>query len=887
MTSRLRGLREWLQRLLGTVRGGRPDEDLEEELRAHAALAAEAGTRERRSIDSALEALRDQRGLPWLDALKSDAIFGWRQIARHRAVSAASVLTLGLAIGATIAAFRIVDAVLLRPLPVADADRLFYLQVSYVDSRGEPDTREDFDYPTFVAYRDLLARAADVMVVGMSSPQDTMVGDGQQAERVLRQFVSGNVFGTFGLTPAVGRLIGPSDDTAGAHPVAVVSYDYWTRRFHQDPRVVGTVLRFGDRVFEIVGVSPQTFIGTEPGLVPDVFVPAISNADALNSPGWSWFLIWVRAKPGVSPEQVRQVLQADFDRDHQARLKGFSSDTPRTTIEAFLSETISLRPAAHGASPIQKHLGSPLLILMALVGLVLVMACATVGNLLTGQTLSRAKEMALRVSIGAGRARLMQLVLVESAMLAIGAAALGALVAWWAAPAVLAMIEPIEIPVRLVLDFDWRLASFGAVVAVLVTALFGFAPALRASSVTPVTALKGDDARQSRRVIKSLLVVQMTFCAFVLFAAGLFRATFDRLSSQSFGLSYDHVLALAVDARDDDSRTAHWLQLADAVRQLPGVDSAAVAGWPLLSQNGWQRTVRGGDRGADARPEYMLGVSPAFFRTLHIDLLEGRDFRSADAAPRLDSASQPVAGVGIVNLAFAQRYFGGRNPVGERVLVRQEKDVDAPLAIIGLVSDTAYRTVRERMRPIVFVPYSGVGEGTLLVRVAGEPAAFGQTLARTLRREWAGARPREMRPARDVIDTQMVVERLLARLTGSLATLALLLAGIGLYGVVNDAVIQRRREIGLRMALGAQATDIVRHVTIGSLVLVSVGLIAGVGAGVAFGRLIGALLFQVTPTDPVALAPPLAILATVFAMASLPPAIRAIRTDPTETLKRE
>ena len=356
--------------------------------------------------------------------------------------------------------------------------------------------------------------------------------------------------------------------------------------------------------------------------------------------------------------------------------------------------------------------------------------------------------MALRVSIGAGRARLMQLVLVESAMLALGASALGALVAWWAAPAVMSMIEPIEIPVRLVLDFDWRLASFGAVLAVLVTALFGFAPALRASSVTPVTALKGDDARQSRRMIKSLLVVQMTFCAFVLFAAGLFRATFDRLSSQSFGLSYDHVLALAVNARDDDGRTAHWLQLADAVRRLPGVDSAAVAGWPLLSRNGWQRTVRGGDRGADARPEYMLGVSPDFFRTLHIDLLEGRDFRSGDAGPRLDNANQPVAGVGIVNVAFAQRYFGGRNPVGERVLVRQAKDVDVPLDIIGLVSDTAYRTVRERMRPIVFVPYSGVGEGTLLVRVAGEPAAFGQTLARTLRREWAGARMRDMRPAK-------------------------------------------------------------------------------------------------------------------------------------------
>jgi predicted permease len=726
---------------------------------------------------------------------------------------------------------------------------------------------------------------ADTMVVGMSHPQDVAIGSSHDTERTLRQFVSGNVFGVFGLTPASGRLIGGSDDVVGAHPVAVLSYDFWTRRFRRDTGAVGTVLRFGDRAFEIIGIAPKDFIGTEPGLVPDVFIPSAANTEALNSPGWEWFLMWVRPRPGVGSEQIRQVLQADFDREHQARLKGFSSDTPRNTIEAFLSERIALRPAGHGASPIKKHLGGPLMILMALVGLVLVMACATVGNLLTGQALSRSREMALRVSIGAGRLRLMQLVLVESAMLALAASALGAIVAWWAAPAVMSMIEPIEIPVRLVLNFDWRLAAFGAGVAVFVTALFGFAPALRASSVAPVTALKGTDARQSRRVIKSLLVVQMTFCAFVLFAAGLFHATFDRLSSQSFGLSYDHVLTVEADARNDEQRAMHWLEVMREARRLPGVESAAVAGWPLLSQNGWTMTVRGG--AVEPRPEHFLGISQGFFSTLHIDLLEGRDFRSGDVAPRLDASNQPVAGVGIVNAAFAQRYFGGRSPIGQRIAVRQAKDVDAPLDIIGMVSDTAYREVRETMHPIVFVPYGAIGSGILLVKTAGDPLALGPTLTRMFQREWPDARLRQLRAARDYIDTQMVVERLLARLTAAFATLALLLAAIGLYGVVNDAVIQRRREIGLRMALGAQARDIVRHVTVGSLVLVGIGLCAGLGAGIAFGRVIGSLLFQVTSTDVSALAPPLLILATVFALASLPPSIRAVRTDPTETLRTD
>jgi predicted permease len=878
-------LREWWARLLGTFRAGRPDDDLEEEIRLHAELAEDPSPH---SVDRAIEALRDQRGLPRLEALIADAVFGWRQIRRHAAVSVVAVVSLGLAIGATASAFRIVDAVLLRPLPVSDPDRLSFLQLSYVDSQGQPGTREDFDYPTYQAYARILEDSADVMVVGMSNPIEADIGPDRDSERVLRQFVSGNFFGTLGLQPSLGRLIAPADDTGpGAHPVMVLSYDYWTRRFHQDPHVVGAAIHLGDQPYDVIGVAPADFIGTEPGLVPDLFIPATMNRDALNAHGWSWFTMWVRPKPGIEPEQLRQILQADFDREQQAQLKGFSSDTPRETIDRFLAQHIVLRPAGHGVSPVQKHLGTPLIILTAIVALVLVMACATVGNLLTGLAIARAKEMALRVSIGAGRGRLIQMMFVESAMLALGAFALGALVSWWTPPAVMSMIEPIEIPIRLVFDLDWRLVAFSAVLAIFVTGLFGFAPALRASSVSPVTALKGGDAARSRRAVKSLLVVQMTFCAFVLFAAGLFKTTFDRLSSQAFGFSYDRVLALVVDARDDRPRAGRWMQMRETAARLPGVESAAVAGWPLLSDNGWNVTIHGGDRVADSQPAHGLGVSTGFFATLGIGLVEGRDFRSGDVAPALDAANHPVAGVGIVNEAFARYYFAGRSPVGRRVSMRQAKDVDAPLDIIGVVADTAYRHVREPMRPIVFVPYGNVGEGVLLVRSASEPLALAPTLGRLLRRQWPEARVRELRPATDFIATQMVVERLLARLTGVFAGLGLLLAGIGLFGVVNDAVIQRRKEIGVRIALGARSLDVARHVTFGALVLVGLGLVAGIGGGVAFGRVVAALLFQVTPTEPGAIVRPFVILAFVFALASLPPIIRAIRTDPVETLRND
>ena len=280
-------LREWWARLLGTFRAGRPDDDLEEEIRLHAELASNTSPH---SVDRAIEALRDQRGLPRLEALIADAVFGWRQIRRHAAVSVVAVVSLGLAIGATASAFRIVDAVLLRPLPVSDPERLSYLELSYVDSQGQPDTREDFDYPTYRAYARILEGSADVTVVGMSNPIEAGIGPLRDNERVLRQFVSGNFFGTLGLQPSLGRLIAPADDAApGAHPVMVLSYDYWTRRFHRDPQVVGAVIHLGEQPYDVIGVAPADFIGTEPGLVPDLFVPATMNTDALNANGWSWW----------------------------------------------------------------------------------------------------------------------------------------------------------------------------------------------------------------------------------------------------------------------------------------------------------------------------------------------------------------------------------------------------------------------------------------------------------------------------------------------------------------------------------------------------------------------------------------------------------------------
>ncbi len=426
----------WTKRFCNVFRQRRLNRELEEEFAAHIEEAIERGSsaeEARKAFGNVLqhrEYSRDVRLLPWLDSLASDIVFGWRQLNKRRATSAAAVLSLALALGATTAVFRLVDAVLLRALPVAEPERLSYLATSFIDREGRPDYSDDFDYPTFRRYRDLVKDRADLMVVGMAARQDALLPSGGEPERINRQFVSGNVFGVFGLQPTLGRLLAPYDDlTPGGHPVAVLSYDFWTRRFARDPNILGKTFRIGNDRFEIVGVGPKGFIGTEPGELTDIFFPAMMNAQAINSPGWSWFRIWMRPRPGRTAEQVRQILQAGFLREQLEQ-----------------GQRLLLLPAAAGASNLQRQYRRPLLILALLVVLVLLVACANAGNLLTAQAAARAREMALRVSIGAGRWRLIQLVLVESALLAAAASALGALFAGWSAPLVVSMLRMPEDP---------------------------------------------------------------------------------------------------------------------------------------------------------------------------------------------------------------------------------------------------------------------------------------------------------------------------------------------------------------------------------------------------------------------------------------------------------
>ena len=877
----------WITRLGNVFRRERIDREIDEELASHLEEAMEHG----RSAEEACRALggmlhhheqsRDLKLLPWLDSLAADDVFGWRQLNKRRAVSVAAILSLALAMGSVTTVFRLVDALLLRTLPVAEPQRLFFLSAELTG--GDNDY---FDYPTFVQYREAVKDRADLMVVGGTVPQDVVFGSSGEAEKVHRQYFSGNVFGVFGLHPALGRLLLLADDRApGVGPVAVLSYEYWARRFNRDPRVLGETFRMGDDRFEIIGVAPKGFTGTEPGEAADIFVPATMNVEALDKPGWEWFRIWVRPKTGYSPEQILQPLQAAFLRHLQAGIVR-DAQTPKGWEAAYLRQTLSLHPAAAGASDAQKEYRRPLLILTVLVALVLLVACANVGNLLTAQGTARAREMALRVSIGAGRGRLLQLVLVESALLALMAAMAGTWFGWWSAPFVVSMLHVPDDPLRLTLGGGWRDPLFGFLMAFAVTVLFGLVPALRASGVKPISALRGEDEpRSRRRVMSALLAAQIAFCVLVQFVAGLFVTTFERLSNRPLGFAPEHILAL--DTAAEKAQPAQlWTQLADQLRAVPGVQSVAVASWPLLSLNRASTSVRLPGRMVEPVHSYILGASPGFFETMRIPATSGRDFRPGDLPPREDESGQTQPGVAIVNEAFARTYFRGLDPVGRSVFINGGGGIRAD--IVGVVGDAVYADVRETIRPTIYIPLSVKRPNeTFMVRTAGDPRALALTLSRAISKARPDFRVHTTNTQHQFIVWQTLRERLLAALSLFFAVVALVLAAGGLYGVLNYAVAERRREIAIRMALGARPAQVVRGVAAGPMAVVCLGFAGGLAAGLACSRFIESLLFEVRSTDPGALAVPFAALLGAALLAAFPPAIRAVEIDPARMLRSE
>ncbi len=881
-----------LSRITNLFRSGRLSREIDEELESHIQEAIEHGrdpAEARRAFGSILrhrEESRDIRLIPWLDSLRADVVFGWRQLRRNRVTSVAAVLSLGLAIGACTAAFRLMDALLLRPLPIAAPDRLYVIGRRGIDPGGNFRISESGEYPLFQRVREAAKNEAEFIAVSYADRADITYASDEETERVWRQYVSGSMFRCFGLRPALGRLLTEADDlTPRAHPYAVLSYSYWVRRFGRDPNVIGRSFRMGNDQLQIVGVVEKRFTGTEPGTMIDIFIPTMMN-EGVTHADWSWFRPLVQVRPGVALGPLRDKLQVIYQAFQEERAKSWTAQT-RQFLDRFLHQTVVLEPAGSGASFMQKNYRQAMIALGVLVALVLLIACANVANLMIAQAASRAREMAMRVSLGAGRWRLVQLVLVESAWLGGLAASLGACFAWWSAPFVASRINPADNPARLVLPADARVVCFSLVLTIIVTLFFGLIPALRASSVLPASALKGGEDPHSRhRLTYGLVAAQVAFCLLVTFAAGLFVNTFERLANQPTGFSAERLLVLDTVGRRPQSPIA-WREVTEHLRQVPGVQSAALCGWPLLSGNGWNGFIWTQGKPSEVLA-YFLAVSPGWIETMKIPLLAGRDLRPGDTYP----------GVAVVNEAFVRQFFRDGHAVGQ-TFERENGDgrTRTRLQIIGIVADARYRNMREPITPTVFVPFESVdqtgtpspkGGGALVVRTsAWNPMAMASILRREVSRAQPELRVSTIHTQQELVEQHTVRERLLALLAIFFAAVALLLAAVGLYGVLHYSVVQRRREIGIRIAIGATAGEIARRVTARIFSMVLLGAAAGLALGITTVRYVTPLLYQVRATDWIVLAVPAVTVTAAAVVAALPAVIHAIRIDPVKMLRVE
>jgi len=882
-------------RIANVFRSGRLNSEIDEEFASHIEEAIASGRdpeEARRAFGSALrqrESSRDVRLAAWLDSLRADSIFGWRQLQRHKVASAAAIVSLALAIGACTTAFRLIDALLLRPMPVSDPQRLYVVAFTGGGVAGGPGEWDSASYPMFERMRDAVSRSADLIAVSYMDWADVSWGSEEEIEKAHLQYVSGRMFPLFGLKPEAGRLLtGDDDRKPSVHPFAVLSYDYWTRRLARDKGVVGRRLRRGETLFEIAGVAPKGFTGTETGTVTDIFVPMMMKPAAmLASRNNFWLRIFARLNQGVLPDPVYDRLRATFRQIQVERARTFVNIT-QAQLRRHFEERLLFEPAAAGRSNLQREYRRPVATLALLVGLVLLIACANVSNLMMARATARTKEMALRVSIGAGRGRLVQLLIVECAWLAVLASGIGELFAWWAGPFLIARINPADNPARLELAYDGRLFAFSLALAVGVALLFGLAPALRASGIKPAGALKGgEDPHGRRRVMHALIGVQVAFCFVVLFVAGLFITSFERLSNQPTGFSADRILNLQTIATRPQP-VAYWNQLGDALRAAPGVERVALTLWPMMSGEASAMPVSiNGAPPAEAQSD-LLTVSPGWFETMKIPLINGRDFRADDANP----------GVAIVNRAFAREYFNGEDPVGKWFERLGGKSNRVRLQIVGFVPDVRSRdNPRWPIRPTAYVPFqerdaAGAwrpeGRGTFVVRTAApDPLTLAPALRKLVNQWRPGFHVDNIRTQLEINRACTIRERLLASLALFFAIVALTLGGVGLYGVLDYSVLQRRREIGVRLAIGARAIDIARGVAAEIFLAVALGAAAGVLLGAASARYVASLLYEVKATDVTRLATPALGILGIVLIASLRPVLRALRIDPAETLRVE
>jgi putative ABC transport system permease protein len=802
-------------------------------------------------------------------------------------VTAVAVLSLALGIGANTAIFSLVNSLLLRTLPVANPQRLALVSVS-----ANTTYRPPFSYATFDRIRQHSQSFAGALAFSNRGKATLTVGG--ESLTVDRFFVSGDFFDTLGLSPLIGRLLTPADDvpSGGTNgPMAVIGYKLWQERFGGAASVIGASVTLNRTAVTIVGVTPADFFGVEVGSTFDMILPIKTNL-----PGSAfdddvpWLSIMLRLKPGMSIASGTAALRA-----LQPQIR--AGALPKRFQSVFLSDPFTLEPAGAGISTLRERFERPLVAILVVVALVLLIACANIANLLLARGAARRHEWSVRLALGASRWHLVRQLLAESVVLAGLGAMLGLAFANWAARLMVAQLSTSTVPIALNLSLDWRVLGFTATTMVAAVVLFGIAPGVRATRVVPVDALrehKGVSRAADGPMGGGLIVAQVALSLLLVVAAGLFVRTFQRLAGAPLGFDRDRLLLATITAPTvpGADRKALYHRLVRAASSVPGVAHAGgslnppIAGF-LVGDT--LVTPPGVMPAPDAEAvSQSMDITPDALASYGTPILAGRDFDDRD--------TEKAPNVMLVNEAFVRRFLPGRNPIGvpRALTFRSGSSGDIPLGtwtIVGVVGDAAYRSIRTPMRPTIYTPLAQRTEPLLFtyfyiaLRSSSAPPAL---LAHGVSAALKAVNPEismTFRPMTTVVDESLAQDRLVAVLAGFFGVLALLLAGLGLYGVTAYAVARRRGEIGIRMALGAQPGGVVRLVLSRVAFLVGLGVFIGVGASLWASRFIASLLYNLAPRDPLTLIGAASALAGVAALAGWVPAYRASRIDPAEVLR--
>jgi predicted permease len=830
-----------------------------------------------------------------LEALRADLVYAIRTLRRTPLFTAVAIASLALGLGANTAIFTLLDQILLRPLPVKNPRELVLLD-SVGPNFGMIAGSYAFSYPM---YKDIQERSQVFSNLAGRYGIPLTIQTGRESEKVDGELVTGNFFETLGVKPAIGRLLTPEDDkTPGGHPVVVLGYNFWRRQFGGDPGVLGRTIRVNGSTMSVIGIAEPNFDGVQVGRSPAIYLPVMMKKQA--TPTWDdldkrrtmWLQLIGRLKPGAKRDQAAASLQPLYRQIREAELKEIPFANDADFSKRFTSTELALKDGSKGVPELQGEVRTPLWVLMGMVGLVLLVACANVANLLLARAAGRQKEIAVRLALGAGRWDLLRQLMVESLLLSALGGLAGLLVAGWTLDVIMGIL-PAELGrSTLSTSMDWRVLAFSFALSVLTGILFGLAPAMQSlrPDVAPTLKQQGSNlaggwgALRSRKV---LVVAQVSLSLLLLVGAGLFTQSLANLRRLDPGFRTENLVSFKVDAAlagYSPERTRQiYKSMLDRIESIPGVKSASLAENTLLGGDYMMITVK--VQGYDAKQSENLnpqvnGVGPGFFAAMGIPLIAGREIRPDDVfgGPK----------VAVVNQSFARYFFKDDNPIGRRFRFGRGDTYD--IEIVGVVRDGKYNSLRDQPIRYVYVPLmqsEAPGQVTFYVRTMQEqPMILG-----TVRKEAASLAPGialfSPKSVKVQVDESLAQERLVAFLCAMFGAMATLLAAIGLYGVMAFSVARRTREFGIRIALGAERLLLVRMVAREVALLVALGIVAGLPFALLMGRYVRSQLFGLSPQDPFTLAASAAVLLAAAMAAGCVPALRASRVDPLVALRYE